>query len=69
LAYNISINGQNSGPFNLGQLQQMVQSGQINQNTYVWKQGMAGWELAGNVAELSILFAPTPPPPPPPPAP
>jgi len=50
-------------------LQQMVQSGQINQNTYVWKQGMAGWELAGNVAELSILFAPTPPPPPPPPAP
>lgn len=69
LAYNISINGQNSGPFNLGQLQQMVQTGQINQNTYVWKQGMAGWELAGNVAELSILFAPTPPPPPPPPAP
>lgn len=64
LAYNISINGQNSGPFNLGQLQQMVQAGQINQNTYVWKQGMAGWELAGNVAELSILFAPTPPPPP-----
>lgn len=69
LAYNISINGQNSGPFNLGQLQQMVQSGQINQNTYVWKQGMAGWELAGNVAELSILFAPAPPPPPPPLAP
>lgn len=69
LAYNISINGQNSGPFNHGQLQQMVQSGQINQNTYVWKQGMAGWELAGNVAELSILFAPAPPPPPPPPAP
>ncbi|MFM7566428.1 MAG: SPFH domain-containing protein [Flavobacteriales bacterium] len=69
IAYNISINGQNSGPFNLGQLQQMVQSGQINQNTYVWKQGMAGWELAGNVTELSILFAPTPPPPPQPPVP
>ena len=43
IAYNISINGQNSGPFNLAQLQQMVQSGQINQNTHVWKQGMAGW--------------------------
>lgn len=69
IAYNISINGQNSGPFNLAQLQQMVQSGQINQNTHVWKQGMAGWELAGNVAELSVLFAPPPPPPPPPPAP
>lgn len=69
IAYNISINGQNSGPFNLAQLQQMVQSGQINQNTHVWKQGMAGWELAGNVSELSVLFAPPPPPPPPPPAP
>jgi hypothetical protein len=27
---------------------------------------MAGWELAGNVQELSILFGAVPPPPPPP---
>ena len=66
ISYNVSINGQNSGPFNLQQLQQMVQSGQLTTNTHVWKQGMAGWELAGNVQELSILFASVPPPPPPP---
>ncbi|NQU52736.1 MAG: SPFH domain-containing protein [Bacteroidetes bacterium] len=67
--YNISVNGQQSGPFGWQQLQQMVQSGQITKDTYVWKQGMANWELAGNVQELSSLFVAVPPPPPPPPAP
>jgi membrane protease subunit (stomatin/prohibitin family) len=67
--YNISVNGQQSGLFGWQQLQQMVQSGQITKDTYVWKQGMANWELAGNVQELSSLFGAVPPPPPPPPAP
>jgi len=67
--YNISVNGQQSGPFGWQQLQQMVQSGQITKDTYVWKQGMANWELAGNVQELSSLFGAVPPPPPPPPMP
>ncbi|MAZ36719.1 MAG: virion core protein (lumpy skin disease virus) [Crocinitomicaceae bacterium] len=63
--YNISVNGQQSGPFGWQQLQQMVQSGQFTKDTYVWKQGMANWELAGNVQELSSLFGAVPPPPPP----
>ena len=67
--YNISIGGQQTGPFAWEQLQQMVQSGQITKDTHVWKQGMAGWELAGNVQELSSLFGAVPPPPPPAPAP
>jgi membrane protease subunit (stomatin/prohibitin family) len=67
--YNISVNGQQSGPFGWQQLQQMVHSEQITKDTYVWKQGMANWELAGNVQELSSLFGAVPPPPPPPPAP
>ena len=67
--YNISIGGQQTGPFAWEQLQQMVQSGQITKDTHVWKQGMAGWELAGNVQELSSLFFAVPPPPPPAPAP
>lgn len=67
LLYNVSINGQSTGPFNVAQLQQMIQNGQLNVNTHVWKQGMANWELAGNVQELASLFNATPPPPPPPP--
>jgi len=66
IQYNVSINGQQSGPFGWQQLQQMVQSGQLTKDTHVWKEGMANWELAANVQELSSLFgAPAPPPPPP----
>ena len=68
--YHISVNGAQAGPFNMQQMAQMVQGGQLTQQTYVWKQGMASWELAGNVQELAPLFASpasgaTPPPPPP----
>ena len=66
IAYNVSVNGQTAGPFNFPQLQQMVQNGQLTSNTHVWKQGMAGWEIAGNVQELLNLFGSVPPPPPPP---
>ena len=64
IQYSISINGQVTGPFNWQQLQQMVLNRQLEKNTYVWKQGMAGWELAGNVQELAQLFGAIPPPPP-----
>jgi membrane protease subunit (stomatin/prohibitin family) len=66
IQYNVAVNGQTAGPFVMSQLQQMVQNGQLNAGTYVWKQGMAGWEMAGVIPELSGLFAATPPPPPPP---
>ncbi|MBU3713675.1 MAG: DUF4339 domain-containing protein [Ferruginibacter sp.] len=66
IQYSISLNGQTSGPFNWQQLQQMVLAGQLTKGTYVWKQGMANWELAGNIQELGSLFLSVPPPPPPP---
>ncbi len=62
--YLISVNGQQSGPFTIAQLAQLVQQGQFHAQTYVWKQGMAGWEFASNVPELSQLFGAVPPPPP-----
>ena len=64
--YHISVNGQQMGPFQMPQLQQMAQSGQLTQQTYVWKPGMANWEFAGNVPELASLFSMGTPPPPPP---
>ena len=66
IAYSVAVNGQTSGPFNFQQLQQMVQNGQLTQNSHVWKQGMTGWEIAGSVVELQFLFSAMPPPPPPP---
>lgn len=63
--YMLSANRQQSGPFGMQQLQQLARTGQLTPTTYVRKQGMAQWELAGNVQELSSLFAPACPPPPP----
>lgn len=63
--YMLAVNGQQTGPFGMAQLQQLAQSGRLTKETYVWKQGMSQWELAGNVQELSALFAPACPPPPP----
>ncbi len=59
----VAVNGQQSGPFNMQEMQQMVQAGQLTAQSYVWKQGMPQWELAGNVPELASLFAVQTPPP------
>ena len=63
--YMVAINGQQYGPYNMQQMQQMAQSGQINAQVLVWAQGMPQWAAAGSVPELAQLFAQTPPPMPP----
>ena len=68
--YHISMNGAQAGPFNMQQLAQMAQNGQLTLQTYVWKQGMSNWAFAKDVPDLAGLFAPPAPgsmPPPPPP--
>lgn len=72
--YMLAENGQQYGPFTMEQMKQLVANGRMTKLTYAWKQGMSGWEPAGNITELSILFAPAGPPPvpgctPPPPPP
>lgn len=59
--YYIGINGQQYGPCDWNKLQQLVLQGQLTQQSYVWKNGMAQWEFAGNVAELAPLFQGTAP--------
>lgn len=59
-------NNQQSGPFNIQQLQQMVSVGSLTKDTYVWKNGMSGWTPASQVLELASLFVTNTPPPPPP---
>ncbi len=63
--YMVAINGQQYGPYNMQQMQQMAQSGQINAQVLVWAQGMPQWIAAGSVPELAQLFGATPPPMPP----
>ena len=56
VSYMVGVNGQQMGPYNWAQLQQLVQQGQLTHQTYVWKQGMPQWQLAGEVAEILPLF-------------
>lgn len=65
MQYMVAINGQQYGPYNIQQMQQMAQSGQINASVLVWTQGMPQWVTAGSVPELASLFMATPPPMPP----
>jgi membrane protease subunit (stomatin/prohibitin family) len=64
-AFHISVNGQQAGPYNMQQLQQLVMSGQLTPATFVWKTGMAEWTEANKLIELQQLFNAAPPPPPP----
>ncbi len=52
------------GPYNMAQMQQGIQSGQVTGQTLVWAQGMAAWAPAQTVPELQALFAAPPPMPP-----
>lgn len=62
--YFIALSGQQSGPYSLLQLQQMVQNGSLTKNHHVWKQGMSEWLLATEEQEVAKLFSSVPPPPP-----
>lgn len=61
----VAVNGQQNGPYDMAQMQQMIQGGQLHREMLVWKDGMPAWTAAGSVAELSSFFGAVPPPLPP----
>ena len=56
------IDGKQSGPYSLTELSRLISEKKIVKETYIWKPGMAQWELAENVSEVFSLVAITPPP-------
>jgi len=62
--FHVDHGGNPGGPYNMAQMQQGIQGGQVTGQTLVWSQGMAAWAPAQTVPELQALFA-TPPPMPP----
>ncbi len=62
--YFIAISGQQTGPFSLVQLQQMIQNGSFTKDHHIWQQGMTNWILASDDQIISKLFPSVPPPPP-----
>jgi membrane protease subunit (stomatin/prohibitin family) len=62
--YFVAVNGAQTGPFNIQQLQAMAASGQFNKQSMVWKQGMTNWLAAETQPDLLSVFSAVPPPPP-----
>lgn len=62
----VAVNGAQQGPFQLPQLQQMAQTGQLTPQSMVWSQGMPAWAAANTVPALAQLFMSNTPPPMPP---
>ena len=61
-AFFVARGGQPDGPFELAGLGQQRSEGRLGPDDLVWAEGMAGWEKAGTVSDLSSLFPPAPPP-------
>jgi membrane protease subunit (stomatin/prohibitin family) len=61
----IGANGQQLGPYDAAGLAAQARAGTLSRDTLVWKNGMAAWAAAGQVAELGNVFAAVPPPLPP----
>lgn len=58
----VAVNGQQSGPFDVPQLTQLAQNGQLKADTLVWKAGMAAWASASTLPELAGILNSVPPP-------
>jgi len=61
----VAVNGKQTGPFDVGVLQEQVTAGTLTHDSLVWKPGLAAWAKAGEQAELAPLFTNVPPPLPP----
>ena len=59
--FHIEINGASAGPYNIGQVREMVANGQLPTHTLVWSAGLAGWMPAVQVPALLAFFVSPPP--------
>ncbi len=55
-AYYVAVDGQPTGPYDLNTLKTMAGYGAFAKESLVWKQGMAEWSAAANVADLASVF-------------
>lgn len=60
--YFVAINGQQTGPFGLAELESKIKSATVGQHTLIWNQQLVDWTPASKVPELANFFTMTPPP-------
>ncbi|MCP3967533.1 MAG: DUF4339 domain-containing protein [Lentisphaerae bacterium] len=60
--YFVAVDGKQTGPFELSEMESKVKSGEISRDSLVWAEGMSGWENAEGRMDLSGFFGSVPPP-------
>jgi hypothetical protein len=55
------IDGKQEGPFSETEFTRLIINKKIVKETYIWKPGMADWQLAGNIPAVLQIVAITPP--------
>jgi len=55
------VGGVQKGPFSIGEITAMIQSGDITMDTYMWKPGMPEWQFARDISDIGPTFDLTPP--------
>jgi len=63
--YFLGLEGKSKGPFSMAQIKEAIQSGKLQKDTLVWKQGMPEWTAAQELTAIANLFPAAPPPLPP----
>ncbi len=61
-SYFVAVDDRQTGPFDRETIRQKILAGEMTAATLVWSQPLVEWTPAGQVAELSELFAAKPPP-------
>ena len=59
--YFVAVDGQPTGPHDTARLRLLIDGGQLNRETLVWRDGMPDWVAAGTVIELLPMFPAVPP--------
>jgi hypothetical protein len=60
--YYAMIDGKQAGPFSESELSRLISEKKIVKETYIWKPGLAKWEIAEQLPEVLKLVALSPPP-------
>ena len=54
--YYVAVGSQQTGPYTVEELGELIESGTLTTSTLVWREGMAQWRAAGEVNDLETLF-------------
>lgn len=50
------VNDRQVGPLNTDELTRLIDDGDVQENTLMWRPGMPGWVMACNIPEINKIF-------------